>query len=621
MDPELLAQRRVGTTLCNKWTLEQLIGTGGMAAVYVASHKIGRREAIKILHQDIARDPELRARFEQEAHAVNRFKHPGTVEVRDIDVAEDGSPFMVMELLDGKPLADLARQPGGVALADLLRWVDELLDVLVAAHMQGIIHRDIKPDNLFVTRDGTLKVLDFGIARVRAGATPQLRTRAGATLGTAPYMPPEQIKGQEIDARADLFAVGATMFRLIARRRVHEGESEAEVLVKMASMQAPPLASVAPDVPREVALIVDRALMFDRDRRYPDALTMQGDIRAAREGKPPPYASALALTMGPQAAPNPAPPAAALLSTGPQSVVVVSNGAPLTGTEMTALAQAAPERTAAASPVAIQTSASAAVTPAIESADPTTKPAMAVQPSDGVSLVSSSSVPTLPTPPTGAQPQRAPVEAAPPPGPSPERTMRSAYGAEGGPVHVHGFAAPTAAIAPSPPSVATSGPRTQVAGAMPVPLPPGASVPVVPAPKRSRTLAGGDTNVLPLVLVGVLFAALGVGITLWFMLRSAPNPDTAATSPTTTSVAEPNDPSDIAPRGSPRPTARVPSTPPRSQPASQPQQPQQPPQNMPFPPFGGQQPPQTQPQQPPGAAPAPAPAPSPGRGHGKGKGK
>src|SRR5208282_609795 len=126
-----------------------------------------------------------------------------------------------MELLDGLPLADLARRPGGIELGELLRLVDEMLDVLAAAHAQGIIHRDIKPDNLFVLHDGRLKVLDFGIARVRAGAPSKLRTRVGATLGTAPYMPPEQIRGVEIDARADLFAVGATMFRLSARRRIH----------------------------------------------------------------------------------------------------------------------------------------------------------------------------------------------------------------------------------------------------------------------------------------------------------------------------------------------------------------------------------------------------------------
>jgi serine/threonine protein kinase len=235
MDPAPLAERRVGTTIKGKWTLEKLLGVGGMAAVYVGVHRIGQRSAIKILHPEVARSPELCARFEQEAHAVNRFTHPNVVAIRDVDVTEDGAPFLVMELLEGTSLADLAARPGGVETAELLRLADALLDVLVAAHAQGIVHRDIKPDNLFVTRDGTLKVLDFGIARVKDGMK-ELRTRAGAMLGTAPYMAPEQILGRDVDARVDLFAVGATMFRLLAGRRIHEASSEPELLVKMATV-------------------------------------------------------------------------------------------------------------------------------------------------------------------------------------------------------------------------------------------------------------------------------------------------------------------------------------------------------------------------------------------------
>jgi serine/threonine-protein kinase len=286
MDPAVYAERRVGTTLRDKWTLEKLLGVGGMAAVYVGVHRIGQRAAIKILHPEVARSPELRARFEQEAHAVNRFVHPGVVEVRDIDVTEDGAPFLVMELLEGTSLADRA-DGGTVERGEVLRLADELLDVLVAAHARGIVHRDIKPDNLFVTREGRLKVLDFGIARVKDGMA-ALHTRTGAMLGTAPYMAPEQIRGVDIDARVDVFAVGATMFRLLARRRVHEVRGEAEMLVLMATVPAPPLVSVAPDVPPEVGRVVDRALAFDRDQRYPDAASMQRDVQALRAGVPPP---------------------------------------------------------------------------------------------------------------------------------------------------------------------------------------------------------------------------------------------------------------------------------------------------------------------------------------------
>ncbi|WP_437814949.1 serine/threonine protein kinase [Sorangium sp. So ce1078] len=287
---ELELQRRVGTVLCGKWTIERLLGSGGMAAVYVGVHKIGRREAIKILHPEIARLPELRARFYQEAQAVNRFVHPGAVEIHDIDTTADGCPFLVMELLDGESLATHARRLGRMDVAELLAMVDELLDVLAAAHAHGIIHRDIKPDNLFRMRDGRLKVLDFGVARVRQAATDFVHTRTGTTLGTVAYMPPEQVRGDAVDARADVFAVGATIFRLLTKRRIHDAESDTELVVKMATLPAPPLASVAPETPQGVCAVVDRALAFNRDERYPSATVMQQDVRAVLAGQPPAFA-------------------------------------------------------------------------------------------------------------------------------------------------------------------------------------------------------------------------------------------------------------------------------------------------------------------------------------------
>ncbi len=291
MDETEYFNRRVGTTLRGKWTLESLLGVGGMAAVYVGVHHIGRREAIKILHPEVAANPEVRARFEQEAHAVNRLQHPGAVQVRDFDVTEDGCPFLVMELLEGESLSTLLER-GPVALPELLRWTDELLEVLAAAHDLGIIHRDIKPDNLFIQKDGRLKVLDFGIARMREGAPKAMNTRTGTALGTLSYMPPEQARGIHIDGRADLYSVGATLFRALARRRIHDGQSDADVLIKVATTPAPRLASVAPEVAATVCSVVDCALSFEREHRYPDARTMQADVRALARNEIPPFVAA-----------------------------------------------------------------------------------------------------------------------------------------------------------------------------------------------------------------------------------------------------------------------------------------------------------------------------------------
>ncbi len=504
MDYDTLAAARVGTTLCQKWTLEKLLGVGGMAAVYVANHKIGRREAIKILHREVAQQPDMLARFEQEAHAVNRFQHPGAVEIRDIDVAEDGSPFLVMELLSGESLGERVRRLGDLPLDEILRLTDELLDVLAAAHARGIIHRDIKLDNLFVQTDGRLKVLDFGIARIRDGVPLKMRTRAGATLGTAPYMPPEQIKGQEIDARADLFAVGATMFRLIAKRRIHEAKTETEMLLKMASLPAPPLLSVAPEVPPGVGQVVDRALRFDREQRYPDALTMQADVRAVRAGLPPP-----------NAAPKLALDAAAFLDP-----VTVRPGQQASAERTAATAIVSPPAvatTAIVSPPAVATPA--AVTPMVSASSYAAMP---------VSLTSPAS--SFADSPTQSRPAAQQL--------GPERTLKSAQSLED---------APTAAAAAAARFggsqvllVSPASPRIE-AGPMSVSLSRGpASAPVVaivaPRPPQKSPV---DKNLLIAILIGAVFLFLGVGITLALMLgRAKPTVEGSDAAPSA-QVAEP----------------------------------------------------------------------------------
>jgi serine/threonine-protein kinase len=293
VDPGLkAASERLGTLL-GKWRVEELLGSGGMACVYSASGPRGERVAIKVLHKDLVESGDVRHRFTREGTAAARVGHPGVVEVLGSGEEPDGTCYLVLELLEGEPLGRALKRGETPTPARLLDVLDQVLDVLAAAHSRGIVHRDLKPDNLFVARDGSIKVLDFGIARILDDLPGIHKTRAGITLGTVPFMSPEQALGKrdQVDGRSDLFSLGAMSFRLLARRNVHEGPSDADILVAMATKPAPPLASVAPDVPPGFAAIVDVALAFSKDSRYPDALTMQADVRAVTAGKPPPYAT------------------------------------------------------------------------------------------------------------------------------------------------------------------------------------------------------------------------------------------------------------------------------------------------------------------------------------------
>ncbi len=286
-------QQRLGKTLGERWRLESVLGVGGMAAVYAARDAGGREVAVKVLHPEIGMRPEIRDRFMREGYVANMIQHPGAVSVLEHGAVDEWSVFLVMERLVGESLADRVTRLGTLPVPELLDVLDQVLDVLAVAHGAGIVHRDLKPDNLFVLTDGRIKVLDFGLARVMDGTPDDVRTRTGMAMGTLPYMAPEQALGkrEEIDGRVDLFALGATAFRILARRRIHESDSEAGLLVAMATSPAPPLASVAPHVAEPLAAIVDLALAFNRDARYPDARSMQGDVRAVRAGQPPEFAN------------------------------------------------------------------------------------------------------------------------------------------------------------------------------------------------------------------------------------------------------------------------------------------------------------------------------------------
>jgi len=281
------ARSRVGSTIKGKYRIDDVIGAGGMAVVFRATHRNQAEFAIKMLLPELSFRKDLVTRFLREGYAANSVKHPGVVQVVDDDLAEDGAAFLVMELLHGTPVEALWKNHDHrVPVQTAVGIVDQLLEVLGAAHAKGIVHRDIKPANLFLTSEGVVKVLDFGIARVKdAMASGGQGTHTGMLLGTPAFMAPEQAKAQAhaIDAQTDLWAAGATLFTLVAGRFVHDGENAPQLLINSATTAARPMSSMVSHVPPAIAAVVDRSLAFDKTNRWATAEEMRGALRHAHQ--------------------------------------------------------------------------------------------------------------------------------------------------------------------------------------------------------------------------------------------------------------------------------------------------------------------------------------------------
>jgi serine/threonine protein kinase len=276
-------RQRVGQLISGKWRLDALIGVGGMAAVYMATHRNGSIAAVKLLHEEVALNEEVRERFLREAYIANKVGHPGTVKVLDDDADENGTPYLVMELLQGESVESKAERNGGrLPIAETLDIIDQTLAVLEDAHKHAIIHRDLKPENLFWLKSGQLKVLDFGIARLREENS--RKTQTGMVMGTPSFMAPEQAMGRwnDVDQRTDLYAVGATAFTLLSGLPVHEAETAGEMLVAAATRPARSLARVLNNAPFALVAMVDRALAYERDHRFPDATTFRQELAKVR---------------------------------------------------------------------------------------------------------------------------------------------------------------------------------------------------------------------------------------------------------------------------------------------------------------------------------------------------
>src|SRR5262245_61122557 len=266
----------VGSVIADTYVIEALLGRGGMGAVFLARHRRldGKRVAIKILHTEID-DADIVARFKREAEIAAKLNHPNIVGVIDYNVAPDGTPYLVLDYLEGETLAQrIARGP--ISVDQVLSIVRQVGSALAAAHRAGIVHRDLKPQNIFLVPtevDGRhveiAKVLDFGISKIRGSQT--VKTQESTLLGTPQYMAPEQATGQHsnVDERTDVFALGAIVYEMLVGEPAFSGASIPEVVFKVVYEEPQPLTARATGVPPGIAAAVARAMAKAATDRFP----------------------------------------------------------------------------------------------------------------------------------------------------------------------------------------------------------------------------------------------------------------------------------------------------------------------------------------------------------------
>ena len=272
------------------------LGVGGMAEVVLARDRaLGRLVALKLLAPALAGDPMFVERFRREATAIASLNHPGVVVIYDHGVAE-GQPYIAMEYVAGRTLKQIIADSAPLAPGDAIAYACQVLDGLAAAHAVGIVHRDIKPQNLIVRDDGTLKVADFGVAR---SADETVLTQLGSVIGTADYISPEQARGEIATPPSDLYSLGVVLFEMLTGTLPFTGELPVAVANQHISTPAPSLQQANPAVPAALANVVTRALTKERGRRFDSAAAMKAALKAAPAGAAtPPRARADRATAG-----------------------------------------------------------------------------------------------------------------------------------------------------------------------------------------------------------------------------------------------------------------------------------------------------------------------------------
>lgn len=269
----------LGTMLDDRYEILEVIGAGGMAVVYKAMcHRLNRYVAVKILRDELANDEEFRKRFQTEAQAVAMLSHPNIVSVYDVSHS-DGVEYIVMELIEGVTLMQYMKKKGALGWKEALHFAVQISKALEHAHEKGIVHRDIKPQNIMILKDGTIKVADFGIAALESAQ----EKKSDQTVGSVHYIAPEQARGEQPDPRSDIYSLGVVMYEMLTGKMPYDGDTAEQVAMKHITGHRVPPQELNPDIPEELAAITLKAMNSDINARYQSASELLRDLEDFRK--------------------------------------------------------------------------------------------------------------------------------------------------------------------------------------------------------------------------------------------------------------------------------------------------------------------------------------------------